>query len=144
MKSRVLRVEFLKVNLEFFAASLSSINASAGVLFAISHHLPYSFDLSVILVTLVLQCKALLDELIVFTAESLQLSLVPLKRFVDANLQEFLEGTTLLRGGFELDIGLLRDKQGGGGAELLLVGFKLLLKAGDLALQFELLFFDLS
>ena len=107
VKSRILRVKFLEVQLKLLSASLSSICAPSVVLFAISHQLFDGFDLAGILVTLVLDGKGLLNKLIVLMTKAFHLPLVLLQDLIDADLKEFLKRSAFLWGRFDLNIGLL-------------------------------------
>ena len=86
MKYRILRIKFLEVQLKLLRASFSSVCASSVILLAISHQLFDGFNLTGILVALVLDCEALLNKFIVFMTKAFDLSLILLQNFIDADL----------------------------------------------------------
>lgn len=107
MKSCILRVKFLEIQLELLSTSLSSVCASSVVLLAISHQLFNGFDLAGILVALVLDGKGLLNKLIILVTKAFHFPLVLLQDLIDPNLEEFLKRSAFLWGRFDLYVGLL-------------------------------------
>lgn len=107
MKSCILRVKFLEIQLELLSASLSSVCASSVVLLAISHQLFDGFDLAGVLVALVLDGKGLLNKLIILVTKAFHFPLVLLQDLIDPNLEEFLKRSAFLWGRFDLYVGLL-------------------------------------
>jgi hypothetical protein len=90
VKYRILRIKFFEVQLKLLRASFSSVCASSVILLTISHQLFNRFNLARILVALVLDSEALLYKLIIFVSKALDLSLILLQNFIDADLEEFL------------------------------------------------------
>ena len=123
VKYRILRVKFLEVQLKLLRPSFSSIRASSVILLAISHQLFNGFNLAGILVALVLDSEALFYKLVVFVTKALDLPLILLQDFIDADLEEFLKRSAFLWGRFDLNVGLLRGQKGLRLRELAFVGF---------------------
>lgn len=122
VKYRILRIKFLEVQLKLLRASFSSVCASSVILLTISHQLFNRFNLARILVALVLDSEALLYKLIIFVSKALDLSLILLQDFIDADLEEFLKRSAFLGGRFYFNVGLLRGQKGLRLRELAFVG----------------------
>ena len=87
----VLCTQFLKVEFKLAGTALCRLGPAAVVLLPVFHHGLDSFNLSSILVTLVLHLKVLLNYLIVFTTKALNVTLIAREDVINSRLEKLFQ-----------------------------------------------------